>query len=205
MKKALLVAVAAGLVVAGGATAQSLITSGDIRNNTIKSGDIKNRTIKTKDLARRTVNRLEGEQGPAGPQGPQGEPGPAGGTGGGSTLRVLLQTSGDAPIADLLSVNGQRLQGGCQGGNPVLRSQTSVDNATVHALGDGAGTKFYTESDNFDVGTTVIHTNANTQDSAIFDVTYVSLSGDVVVSTLGIESQAPNFDCLIFGTATVAP
>ena len=88
----------------------------------------------------------------------------------------------------------------------MLRSQTTVDNATVKALGDGAtANKFYTEDDNFDVGDTVIHTNANTQDSAIFDLTYVSLTGEVVVSTLGVESAAPNFDCLIFGTATVAP
>src|SRR5687767_9503615 len=137
MKKALLVAVVAGLVVAGGATAQSLITSGDIRNNTIKSGDIKNRTIKKKDLTRSTVNGLRGA---TGPQGPQGEPGPPGGTGtgGGSTLRVLMQSTGDTPVADLLAVNGQRIQGGCSGGNTVLRSQTSIDNSIVKGLGDGA-------------------------------------------------------------------
>jgi len=198
MKKVALISAIVLLVAAGGATAQSLITSGDIKNGTIKK----------KDLSKKTVSKLKGQTGPAGPagpQGPQGEPGPAGGTGGGSTLRVLLQTSGDAPITDLLSINGHKIQGGCQGGNPVLRSQTTVDNSTVKGLGDGAGNKFYTESDNFDVGTTVIHTNANTQDSAVFNLTYVSLAGEVVTSILGVESAAPNFDCLIFGTATVAP
>ena len=201
MKKALLVAVVAGLVVAGGATAQSLITSGDIRNNTIKSKDIKNRTIKKKDLSRRTVDGLRGA---TGPQGPQGEPGPAGGTGGGSTLRVLMQSTGDTPVADLVVVNGHRIQGGCTAGNAVLRSQTSVDNSIVHALGDGAGTKRYTEDDNFDVGDTITHTDAQTQSNSIFNLTYATLAGDVVTAMLGVESNPVGFDCEIFGTATSA-
>ena len=201
MKRALFIAVVAGLVVAGGATAQSLITSGDIRNNAIKSKDIKNRTIKPKDLSRRTVNRLEGDTGPAGAQGPQGEPGPAGGSGGGSTLRVLMQSTGDTPVADLLAVNGHRIQGGCSGGNAVLRSQTSVDNSIVKGLGDGAGNKFYSEDDNFDVGDTELHTNVNTQTNAIFNLTYATLAGDVVTAMLGVESAPVGFDCEIFGTA----
>lgn len=203
MRKALLLAVVAGLVVAGGATAQSLITSGDIRNNTIKSGDIKNRTIKKKDLTRGTVTSL---QGATGPQGPQGEPGPPGGTGtgGGSTLRVLMQSTGDTPVADLAAVNGHRIQGGCSGGNAVLRSQTSIDNSIVKALGDGTGAKNYTEDDNFDVGDTTTHTNAATQTNAIFNLTYATLAGDVVTAMLGVESTPVGFDCEIFGTATSA-
>jgi hypothetical protein len=197
MRKAVLIAVAGALLVAGGATAQSLITS----------GDIKNRTIKTKDLSRTTVAKLKGQRGPAGPQGPQGEPGPAGGTGtgGGSTLRVLMQSSGDTPNVDLLAVNGLRIQGGCQANQPVLRSQTSIDNSIVKALGDGAtANKFYSEDDNFDVGDTTLHTNANTQTNSIFDLTFATLAGDVVTAVLGVESNPVGFDCEIFGTATSA-
>ena len=199
MRKAVLIAVVAGLVIAGGATAQSLITSGDIKNNTIRSGDIKNRTIKKKDLSNRTVSQLRGA---TGPQGPQGEPGPPGGTGtSGSTLRVLMQSSGDTPIADLLSVSGWRLQGGCQGNNPVLRSQTTIDNSIIHGLGDGAGTKFYSEDDNFDVGDTRVHTDAQTQSNSIFNLTYATLAGDVATAVLGVESTPVGFDCEIWGTA----
>jgi hypothetical protein len=194
MKKAVVIGLSAALLVAGGATAQSLITS----------GDIKNRTIKTKDLSRKTVAKLKGKRGPVGPQGPQGEPGPAGGTGGGSTLRVLMQSTGDTPIADLLAVNGHRIQGGCQGNNPVLRSQTSIDNSIVKGLGDGTGAKNYTEDDNFDVGDTVTHTNAATQTNSIFNLTYATLAGDVVTAVLGVESNPVGFDCEIFGTATSA-
>ncbi len=84
----------------------------------------------------------------------RGRPGGTG-TGGGSTFRVLMQSTGDTPVADLLAVNGHRIQGGCTGGNVVLRSQTSVDNSIVKGLGDGAGNKFYSEDNNFDVGDTV--------------------------------------------------
>jgi len=142
----------------------------------------------------------QGAQGPAGPAGPQGVPGPAGGG-----LRVLLQASGPAPVADLLVVNGHRIQGGCTGGNPELRSQTQSDNAAVKGLGDGAGAKFYTEDDNFDIGDTQTHTNTTTQDSAIFNLVYTSLAGQVATTVLGVESTATGFDCLIFGTATRAP
>jgi hypothetical protein len=205
MRKAVLIAVVAGLVIAGGATAQSLITSGDIRNNTIKSKDIKNRAIKKKDLSRRTVSQLQGATGPQGPQGPQGEPGPAGGGGAGSTLHVLMQSTGDTPIADLLSVNGWRLQGGCQASQPVLRSQTLVDNSIVKGLGDGAtANKRYSEDDNFDVGDTVTHTDANTQSNSIFNLTFATLAGDVATAVLGVESTPVGFDCEIFGTATSA-
>ena len=68
-------------------------------------------------------------------------------------------------------------------------------------LGDGAGNKFYTEDNNFDVGDTVTHTNANTQTNSIFNLTYATLAGDVVTAVLGVESTPVGFDCEIFGTA----
>ena len=55
-------AVGLAVVVAGGATAASLITS----------GDIKNKTIKKKDLSNKAVRQLQGNEGPQGPQGPPG-------------------------------------------------------------------------------------------------------------------------------------
>jgi hypothetical protein len=65
--KRLVVVSALGLavLVAGGATAASLIDS----------GDIKNRSIKKKDLSRKAVKQLKGNRGPQGPQGPQGSTG----------------------------------------------------------------------------------------------------------------------------------
>ena len=118
---------------------------------------------------------------------------------------MLLQASGPAAVTDLLAVNGHRIQGGCTGGFPELRSQTQTDNSVVKSLGDGAGTKFYTEDDDFDVGDTVIHTNANTNDSAVFNLTYTSLNGMVATTMLGVEASPVGFDCLIFGTSTRAP
>ncbi len=116
-----------------------------------------------------------------------------------------MQASGPAPLVDLATIRGQRIQGGCTGGFPVLRSQTNIDNASVKGLGDGAGADFYTEDDNFDIGDTVTHTNAATQDSAVFNLTYLTLSGDVVTTVLGVESAATGFDCVIYGTASAAP
>src|SRR5687767_7102008 len=116
-----------------------------------------------------------------------------------------MQSTGDTPVADLLAVNGHRIQGGCQGNEPVLRSQTSVDNSLVKALGDGAtANKRYSADNNFDVGDTVVHTDANTQTASIFNLTYATLAGDVVTAMLGVESTPVGFDCEIFGTATSA-
>ena len=53
------------VLVASGATAASLITSGDIQNGTIKK----------KDMSAKAITQLKGN---AGPQGPQGARGPAG-------------------------------------------------------------------------------------------------------------------------------
>jgi hypothetical protein len=61
-------AVGLAVVVASGATAASLVTS----------GDIKNKTIKKKDLSGKAVRQLEGNEGPQGPQGPRGAQGPEG-------------------------------------------------------------------------------------------------------------------------------
>lgn len=116
-----------------------------------------------------------------------------------------MQASGAAPVVDLVTVNGHVIKGGCTGGFPELRSQTTVDNSTVKGLGDGSGTKNYTEDDDFDIGDTVTHTNANTNDSAVFNLTYLALSGNVATAVLGVEAFPPGFDCTIFGTATVAP
>ena len=157
----------------------------------------------------RGLRGLRGAAGTAGPAGPAGTAGPAGATGAagpaGAGLRVLLQASGPAAITDLLVVKGHKIQGGCTAGSPELRSQTNTDNAVIHALGDGAGAKFYTEDDDFDIGQTVTHTNATTNDSAIFNLAYVSFTGDVATTMLGVEASPVGFDCLIFGTATQAP
>ena len=193
MKKIALIAVAAMLVAAGGATAQSLITS----------ADIKNRTIKKKDLSRKTVNQLKGATGPAGPQGPQGPPGPAGGSAGGGTLKVLLQASGTTAVADLLAINGQRLQGGCEAGRPVLRSQTTVDNGAIRSIAENNANTFYSNDNNFDIGDTVNHLNANTDTDSIVNVAFVSFTGDVVTELLGVTANPTGFDCLIHGTASV--
>jgi hypothetical protein len=65
--KGWVVAIALGVavVVAGGATAASLIDS----------GDIKNRSIKPKDLSAKTISKLRGNRGPRGLRGPEGPPG----------------------------------------------------------------------------------------------------------------------------------
>ena len=115
-----------------------------------------------------------------------------------------MQTSGPTAVSDLIVVNGQRIQGGCTAGNPEMRSQTTVDNAVVKGLGDGSGTKFYSEDDDFDIGQTVQHTNATTQDNAIFNLVYTTLNGKVATSVLGVEASPTGFDCEIFGTVTRA-
>lgn len=112
-----------------------------------------------------------------------------------------MQASGPTAAADLAVINGHRIRGSCNGGFPVLQSQTNTDNAVVKGLGDTAGTKFYTESDDFDIGATLTHTNANTQDSTIFNLTYVSFGGSVSTAVLGVEASPVGFDCVIFGTA----
>ncbi|MDQ3645980.1 MAG: collagen-like protein [Actinomycetota bacterium] len=71
------------LLTTGGAIAQSLITSSDIKDDTIRSVDIKNRTIRGRDLRETLLDRLstpgpQGPQGPAGPAGPEGPVGPQG-------------------------------------------------------------------------------------------------------------------------------
>lgn len=65
-------------LVAGTATAASLVTSADIKNGTVTSVDIKNGTIKKKDISARAQRQLKGNRGP---QGTQGVPGPKGDTG----------------------------------------------------------------------------------------------------------------------------
>ena len=144
-----------------------------------------------------------GSQGPQGPQGPQGVQGVQGPAGGG--LRVLMQASGPSPVTELISVGSHRILGGCTAGFPELRSQTTVDNATVKGLGDGTGAKNYTEDDDFDIGDTLTHTNGTTNDSAVFNLTYATLAGAVDTEVIGVEAFPPGFDCIIYGTATRAP
>ena len=152
---------------------------------------------------RRGARGAQGDPGPQGPPGQQGPPGPPGQSnpGAGGVQKVLMQASGPVPLSDLLVVNGHRIQGACVAGFPELRSQTNADNAVVKGLGDGAGTKNYTEDDDFDVGDSLTHTNANTNDSAIFNLTYKSFGGAVSTAVLGIEAFPSGFDCGIFGTA----
>jgi hypothetical protein len=91
VKKIIVACVVTALVVGGGtATAQRLITSGNIKDGTIRSADIRNGAIRHQDIRKSTItrDRLEkrvrrllkeqGPRGPAGPAGPAGARGPAG-------------------------------------------------------------------------------------------------------------------------------
>jgi hypothetical protein len=90
MRRTIVACVVTALVVGGGtATAQKLITSGDIKDGAIKTADIKNGTIKNDDIKKSTITRgdlekkvrrllEEGGSGPAGPTGPKGEKGDKG-------------------------------------------------------------------------------------------------------------------------------
>jgi hypothetical protein len=88
VRKVIVACVVTALVVGGGtATAQRLITSGNIKDGTIKNADIKNGTIKhqklkkstiTRDRLEKKVRRQLDEQGVAGPAGPAGARGPQG-------------------------------------------------------------------------------------------------------------------------------
>jgi hypothetical protein len=90
MRRTIVACVVTALVVGGGtATAQRLITSGNIKDGTIKTVDIKNGTIKNDDIKKSTITRGdlekrvrrlldEGGSGPAGPQGPKGDKGDKG-------------------------------------------------------------------------------------------------------------------------------
>jgi hypothetical protein len=72
------------LVGATTATAQSLITSAQIKNNTIRSKDVRNRALGLRDLSPAAIRSLRGRTGPPGTpgspgaQGPVGPPGPRG-------------------------------------------------------------------------------------------------------------------------------
>jgi hypothetical protein len=78
------IAATALLVGATTATAQSLITSGQIKNNTIRSKDVRNRALGLRDLSPAAIRSLRGRTGrpgaPGAPgaQGPVGPPGPRG-------------------------------------------------------------------------------------------------------------------------------
>jgi hypothetical protein len=72
-----IVAVAAILLAAGGATAQSLIDGGDIRNNSVTGRDVRNKSLTGQDF-RGSVRGPRGPQGPQGAQGPPGAPGSQG-------------------------------------------------------------------------------------------------------------------------------
>jgi hypothetical protein len=93
MRRTIVACVVTALVVGGGtATAQKLITSGDIKDGAIKSADIKNGGVASKDIKKGTIalDRLakkvqqkineqnSGPAGPAGPVGPAGAQGAAG-------------------------------------------------------------------------------------------------------------------------------
>lgn len=66
------------LGIAGGATADQLIGSGDIKDNSIRTGDIRDGSLNTVDFSETAQADLTGQQGPAGPAGPAGAQGPAG-------------------------------------------------------------------------------------------------------------------------------
>jgi hypothetical protein len=94
VRKSIVACVVTALIVgAGTATAQRLITSGDIKDGTIKGADIKNGTIKSQEIKKSAItrDRLEkkvrrqldeqgaaGLAGPAGARGAQGPQGPKG-------------------------------------------------------------------------------------------------------------------------------
>ena len=73
----MLAAVAATALLAGGATAtaQSLITSADIRDNTIRSTDVRNRTLGLRTSAARPYGRCEGGEDRQGREGREGSKG----------------------------------------------------------------------------------------------------------------------------------
>ena len=65
---------ALAIAAAGGATAQSLLDGGDIRNNSLTGADIRNRSLTPADFR----GSVRGRTGPRGPQGGVGPVGPAG-------------------------------------------------------------------------------------------------------------------------------
>jgi hypothetical protein len=71
------IALVALLIVATGATAQSLIDGGDIKNNSVTGKDVRNKSLTKKDFAG-VLTGPRGRRGAQGPQGAQGPPGPAG-------------------------------------------------------------------------------------------------------------------------------
>jgi hypothetical protein len=71
-------ALALGVVAAGSAGVQALVTGAQIKDGSIESVDIENRTIRGLDLSRALVASLRGQRGARGPAGPQGAAGPAG-------------------------------------------------------------------------------------------------------------------------------
>ena len=112
--------VALGVVTAGTAGVQALITSAQIKDGTIASRDIKNGSIARADISADTLTSLrgprglagaaggqgpagaQGAQGPAGPQGPQGEKGAQGEKGSpGDDVHVTgsVATAAELPVA----------------------------------------------------------------------------------------------------------
>ncbi len=111
MRRTIVACVVTALVVGGGtATAQKLITSGDIKDGTIKSADIKNGTIKTEDIKKSTITRdRSGEEGAATPR-REGAAGPAGPTGPG-VHRVRKGPARVTPGPKLSPVTGASITG----------------------------------------------------------------------------------------------
>jgi hypothetical protein len=98
MRTVVAVIATALLVGATTATAQSLITSGNIQNNTIRSADVKNRSLTLQDFAPSARTALRGPRGPRGFQGPAGLQGAVGAPGRNGVTDVFAV---DSPVVSV--------------------------------------------------------------------------------------------------------
>ncbi len=73
-----LAGIAVFAVLAGTATAATVIDGKQVKRGTISGKQIKNRSLALKELRKGAVNKLRGQTGPAGPAGAQGPAGPQG-------------------------------------------------------------------------------------------------------------------------------
>ena len=158
------VLVAAGLIVASGATAgaANLITGQSVKNESLTGRDVRNGSLAGADIRDGSLTKddfsgtLAGPQGPAGPAGPQGPAGPKGATG--ATGAPGQAGAPGAPGAPGISglqyvVTGESVSGNatefwsaeCPAGTKVLGGGVSSTNPVVvtvretAALDNGAG------------------------------------------------------------------
>jgi hypothetical protein len=162
MRRTMVACVVTALVVGGGtATAQKLITSGDIKDGAIKSADIKNGGVASKDIKKGTIalDRLAkkvqqkineqntGPVGPAGPAGPAGAQGAAGAPGAqgpkgdpAETRVTALPGSGFSATNDTVSMTpdgvefGPYADGGAEGGSLLYDGLNGQPLSAVRSL-----------------------------------------------------------------------